>query len=282
YRETLLILSEDLNDSEDSWLKYFPLKDMKASGWIPKTISKFQQYIYCLDYFNVKNLIEWQSKYQNQHAVVAFKKSQCFDSEQGAIDVWLRQGEILSEKISCQDWNKKEFITKLALIRNLTREKLPSIFIPKLQEICASCGVAVVIAKAPSGCKASGATKFITKQKAMIILSFRHLSDDHFWFSFFHEAAHLILHDNNLIFIDDEFSGFTDDLESEANSFAQRTLIPDEYEYEMKSMRLDIRTILRFSKKIGISSGIVVGQLQKMKIVPYNHFNDLKIRFKWS
>ncbi|MFX9089566.1 ImmA/IrrE family metallo-endopeptidase, partial [Acinetobacter baumannii] len=46
----------------------------------------------------------------------------------------------------------------------------------------------------------------LTPEKAMVLLSFRHLSDDHFWFTLFHEFAHLLLH-NNQTFID------TDDTE---------------------------------------------------------------------
>ena len=38
----------------------------------------------------------------------------------------------------------------------------------------------------------------------MIILSFRYLSDDHFWFTFFHEIGHLLLHKEDLTFIDGE------------------------------------------------------------------------------
>ncbi|WP_416208177.1 ImmA/IrrE family metallo-endopeptidase [Halomonas sp.] len=29
----------------------------------------------------------------------------------------------------------------------------------------------------------------------MLMLSFRYLSDDHFWFTVFHEIGHLLLHD---------------------------------------------------------------------------------------
>jgi hypothetical protein len=38
----------------------------------------------------------------------------------------------------------------------------------------------------------------ISPNKAMVILSFRYLSDDHFWFTFFHEIAHLLLHNASL------------------------------------------------------------------------------------
>ena len=44
----------------------------------------------------------------------------------------------------------------------------------------------------------------------MIQLSARHKSDDHLWFSFFHEAAHVLLHSKKSVFVDELNGGGTD------------------------------------------------------------------------
>lgn len=281
YCEALARINQDLEHNKKYWLSSLPIKEMVKLGWLPKAISQFQEFIYCLDFFGVDSLDEWKNAYQNKHSTVAFKTSQHFISVQGALDAWIRQGELLSERIECNSWDKNLFISILPWIRNLTREKSPSVFVPKLQEACASCGVAVVIVRAPTGCKASGATKFVRDDKAMIIMSFRHLSDDHFWFTFFHEAGHLILHDSNLIFIDDESIDIDEKVEREANDFSKYLLIPREYDRKLYEIANDGRLVLRFAREIGISPGIVVGQLQKKNIIPYSHLNRLKTRFEW-
>ena len=50
----------------------------------------------------------------------------------------------------------------------------------------------------------------------MIQLSARHKSDDHLWFSFFHEAAHVLLHSKKSVFVD-ELNGDGADREEEVS-----------------------------------------------------------------
>ena len=113
------------------------------------------------------------------------------------------------------------------------------------------------------------------------MLSFRYLSDDHFWFTFFHEAAHLILHREKYIFLegDDRLSS---DEEEEANKFAADTLIPPEFQAEMMSLPAETRAVMRFARKVGVSRGIVVGQLQHRGLLRRNQLNNLKHRYTWS
>ncbi len=60
----------------------------------------------------------------------------------------------------------------------------------------------------------------------MIALSDRYKKDDFFWFTFFHEAAHLLLHSKKETFVDDGTDN--DLLEDEANRFAADFLIPSD------------------------------------------------------
>src|SRR4029077_8388237 len=96
-------------------------------------------------------------------------------------------------------------------------------FIPRLRAICAEVGVAIVFLRAPAGCRAGGATRFPAATKAMIVLSFRYLSDDQFWFSFFHEIGHLLLHGDRSTFVDGDAADMTDK-EKEANAFSESLL----------------------------------------------------------
>jgi hypothetical protein len=162
----------------------------------------------------------------------------------------------------------------------LTKKRDPSAFIPALQQTCSSCGVAVVIVRSPNGCRASGVTRFLSNEKALLQLSFRYLSDDQFWFTFFHEAGHLLLHGVDGLFLEG-LENESSRQEVEANEFAENILIPGEAKSALERLPLDARSIVRFAKKIGISPGIVVGQLQYHQRIRPSHFNGLKSRFRW-
>ena len=113
-----------------------------------------------------------------------------------------------------------------------------------------------------------------------MLLSFRHLSDDQFWFSVFHEIAHLLLHPPKLFL--DGFEMASSPEESEANRFAAETLVPPEHQTEMMALPLDGRAVMRFARKIGIAPGIVVGQLQHRDLFRRNQLNNLKRRYTWT
>ena len=112
-------------------------------------------------------------------------------------------------------------------------------------------------------------------------MSFRYLTDDHFWFSFFHEIGHLLLHGNNGLILEG-LAEVKNDAEDEANEFAARTLIPAEHLETLLGLRRVSREIMRFAASIGISSGIVVGQLQHRGMIGHGQLNSLKRRFVWD
>src|SRR6185503_7262686 len=131
------------------------------------------------------------------------------------------------------------------------------------KKLCAESGVAVISLRAPTGCRASGATRFLSANKAILMLSFRHLSDDHFWFTFFHEAGHLLLHGKKRFFLEaDELTTTTE--ENEANAFAASTLVPAEFRHELLTLQPTHKAVIRFAMHVGIAPGIVVGQLQHL------------------
>lgn len=266
---------ERLSDHE-AWVNSFPLREMAKFGWTPDT-KNFQERInVCLKYFDVPTIADWFRNYEGNHRIPAFRTSPTFSSDEIATLVWLRKGEIESSKIECNEWNQEAFVDSLPSIRKLTREKRPEIFIPRLRELCSNSGVSLVVAQCPKECKASGATKLLSSKKAMIMMSGRYLSDDHFWFTFFHEAGHLVLHKE---FIEncEESCG---EQESEANQFAFDTLIPKDSQDELFSLQVDTRKVMRFARKIGVSPGIIVGQLQNHGHCPQNMLNKLKTRYK--
>ncbi|KZE64693.1 XRE family transcriptional regulator [Fictibacillus phosphorivorans] len=278
YRESLALVKEsELLKESEGWLEKFPIKEMKKMGWISSFKNDTDQLREVLKFFGVASVETWEDIWNPK---VAFRKSD--DSNQGAISAWLRKAELNAESISCSPFDEKMFKEAIIECRELTNEKDPNVFIPKLVEICSKAGVAVVFLQEIPGCKVSGATKWVNSQKALISLSLRYKSNDHLWFTFFHEAAHILLHGKKLTFIE----GITDEIyaekEDEANSFAANTLIPKHfYENLITSKPITKQKVIRFANSINIAPGIVVGRLQRDKVIRYSYFNDLKQFYKW-
>jgi Zn-dependent peptidase ImmA (M78 family) len=181
----------------------------------------------------------------------------------------------------CAAWNLDKFQDSLASIRTLTRVKDPRRFVPELQRRCASCGVAVAVVRAPAGCRASGATFFFSNDHALLLLSSRFLSDDQFWFTFFHEAGHLILHAHRQLIL--EGLGANSDIEEDqANAFAEKMIVPASTHDAFRRLRANAIEVISFARTIGVSPGVVVGQLQHRGILQPNQLNRLKRRFAWT
>lgn len=266
---------------QKEWLAELPISDMIKFGWLKAVPHPLEEVTACLRFFNVSSISVWRENNAALQQAVAFRTSPSYDSKPAAVAAWLRQGEIEAEGIACDPWNAQRFQESLAFIRSLTRKKDPDVFIPELKQCCSKSGVAVTIVRAPTGCRASGATRFLSQDKALLMLSFRYLTDDNFWFTFFHEAGHLLLHGEKGLFLEG-FDTLTPVEEKEANEFAEKVLIPKELFQMMSNLPADRREIVRFAKHIGVSSGIIVGQLQHLGKIRRNQLNDLKRYFKWN
>lgn len=272
---------ESQNESEEHWLGEIPTNDIVRLGWITPPAEPAEEARAFFNFFNVQTVGEWRRRYSSLLETTAFKTSPSFKSHPGAVAAWLRQGEIQAASVDCKPWQPEKFKSCLQLIRELTRRKDPNLFIPELAERCGECGVAVVVLRAPAGCRASGATFFVSARKAVLMLSFRYLSDDHFWFTFFHEAGHLLLHGPSDLFLEiGERETSTEEIE--ANEFAAHLLVPGEFRPALLALHADPLEVIRFARKIGVSPGIVVGQLQHLGQIRRNQLNNLKRRFRWT
>jgi Zn-dependent peptidase ImmA (M78 family) len=210
----------------------------------------------------------------------AFRKAK--KSNEYALSAWLRCGQLAGEQAECQPYDADAFRSALAKIRSLTSLP-PSHFQSALTATCKECGVAVVFIRELPGSGASGATFWIKgHSRPVLMLSLRYKTDDHLWFTFFHEAAHILHHGKRDLFI--EGLENEDQREDEANQLAGNFLIPAERlrAFLAKPGRISIDRIKQFSGDLNIAPGIVVGRLQHEKVLPNSHCNGLKRRLQWA
>jgi len=232
-----------------------------------------------LKYFNVPTISSWQARYGHLLSETRFRKTDAYETVDSSILLWLRQGELEAEMVVTQPWDATKLEERLGSITKLSQISKPSRFLPKLRALCAEAGVAVVVVKTPRGCPASGATRRIASDKAMLLLSFRYLSDDQFWFTVFHEIGHLLLHGDNT-YVDGEQTE-EDECEREANDYAHKCIIPEDRLDEFASLPGNRKAVLRFSTSLGVSTGLVVGQMQYFKKIEPSKLNGLKRHWKW-
>lgn len=288
YREALARLGErERLKKQVEWLKQIPVKEMVKRGWIQTHEDKIQQLQIVLNFFGVASPEQWR-EFWGSKAKVVFRKSALHESDFGALTAWLRQGEIEAQRIPCVTYRVPKFKQALQRIRALTVEP-PEVFQPEMIHQCAEAGVAVVFVPELSKTRVSGATRWLAPDKALIQLSLRYKTDDHLWFSFFHEAGHLLLHQKREVFLEvcnaDQYpeNSTTEEKEEEANRFAADFLMPPSaLEQFLKLGRPTQAAIKHFASEIGIAPGIVVGRLQHDNVLPYNHHNVLKRRLAWA
>ncbi len=283
YRETLARIEEHSRLQEHvKWLDSVPVNAMAKWGWIKKSKEKVTQLQEVLRFFGIASPDQWPAVNETLGRQVGYRKSKAFAVDNGALMAWLRKGQLDSKQIHCENYDEKRFRATLNSIRHLTVEP-PEVFQQKLAEICSACGVAVVFVPELPKTRVSGATRWLTASKALIQLSLRYKSDDHLWFSFYHEAGHIIKHGKKEIFIEGSSIDMADKKEEEANRFAAECLIPrPEYNQLVGNSPYSKAKIRAFAAQLCIAPGIVVGRLQHDGYLPITHCNDLKKRFEWA
>lgn len=276
-----------------SWLTEIPVKAMIKAGWIEAKETAVEQLEVILSFFGVASVDSWRDVWREYRGAVAFRESPSYESDFGAMTAWLRRSEIEGRAITTAPYEAGAFKAALTEVRGLTTED-PSVFCARMIERCATAGVAVVFVRELPHLRVCGATRWLSSEKALIALTLRYKRDDHLWFTFFHEAAHILLHGKRAVFIEEDqrvhFAAATrsaDDMvrqEEEANRFSRDFLIsPTDYAQFRRQHAFTEHSIRSFAEQTGIAPGIVVGRLQHDKILPYpTKLNRLKRSFVWA
>lgn len=261
------------------WAKLFPVAKLVEHNAISKPADSSERVRILMEFFGVASVEAWHQIFDRQRA--AYRQSNSFKSAGAAVASWIRMGEKTAEEIVCQPYDRGAFLEALRFVRSVTTYSA-SKWYPEMMGRCAEAGVAVVLVKELPKTRLSGAARWLTKDKALIQLSLRHKRDDHFWFSFFHEAGHVLLHGKKQWFLDDAKNG-TGEAEEEADRFAADFLIsPTAFGAFCERSDFVGAAIRNFAHEQGISAGIVVGRLQHEGFIEYRHHNNLKVRLEWA
>ena len=111
--------------------------------------------------------------------------------------------------------------------------------------------------------------------KIVIGLTARGKDADKFWFSLFHELAHIALGHVG------QANGTSEDDEKAADVWSKDTLI-DKNDFDAFRHERDYseQSVLEFASRQGIAPGIVVGRMQRDGVIKYSSLNYLKEKYK--
>lgn len=265
------------------WLLRFPLKAMQDAGVLPagRLSATFTEQLVepMLRFFGVASPQGWSAQYDQLQAQFRRAKPDK-QTDVAAITAWLRMGELAAGRLPTAAYDAGALEAALPAMRALSLQPAEAIA-PQLTRLCAQAGVALVLVPALPGTHVTGVARWVGG-KPLIQLSLLGKWNDGFWFSFFHEVAHVLKHPTRAVFLDDASSGDTVDSaeEQEANRFATDVLVPRARQAELKALPATQASIEAFARALGVPPGIVVGQMQHQGRLGYNHaLTRLKARY---
>lgn len=252
---------------EGSWSKKFPCDVMKRLGWLSFDEGVVSAGKALLSFFNVASPEVFEQLYQKRLYEAAYRMSEKHTKNPYAVAAWLRQGERQSESFQVPAYNRESFEIALADIKVLMVSGADKFF-PELQELCLKAGVKVVYTPSLPKAPLNGSTRWF-KDVPLIQLSNRYNRNDIFWFTFFHEAAHILMHSKKDVFIEGmEYSCDGKNKEAEADLFAEGILLDRKAEDEIvRSGTFGKKEIQMYAEKFETHPAIIAGRLAKRNLI---------------
>ncbi|MBL7934890.1 MAG: ImmA/IrrE family metallo-endopeptidase [Bacteroidia bacterium] len=248
-----------------NWAKKFPIIEMIKNGWLPETMEIEEKADALLKFFRISNASAWDDYYISQKLKLDFRISLNSTHAAHSISAWLRQGEISAEMLDAPVYDEKKFRESLNEIKSLMATQLKPF--KKLQEICLASGVKLVYTPCLPKAPINGSTRWINNVP-LIQLSGRYNRNDIFWFTFFHEAGHILLHGKKDIFLEEvDYDGKDVIKEKEADAFAVKWTLSEKEEAEISEIfNISDDVIVEYAKKFNTHPAIIVGRLRRKGI----------------
>ncbi len=262
-------------------LDHYPIREMTRRGWIKAGLDKPGK-VKALQMFLGLAVVEPHAYTE----AIGFRITEAAQRKVslGALSVWLRKGELEAQNVCTAAYDAEAFRQALLDIRRLTLQPLNE-FIPTMSALCADAGVAFCLVPELPRSGANGVARWLTDGQALIQMSLRAKWADVFWFSFFHEACHILRHRTQRRIVVDGLGRDPDltEMEAEADAFASDMLIPPgSWQDFCNDGDFSLASTREFARSVEIAPFIVVGRLQKEKWIGYSQLATLKTRYKWS
>jgi HTH-type transcriptional regulator/antitoxin HigA len=264
---------EDVKNAIE-WAKEFPYAKMASFGWVQKTKKIEEKVLALFDFFGISDHNAWESLFYGKALKVLFRISLAHTNEPMAVSAWLREGERRAKELTPPLFNSTLLKSSLSEIKSIMANH-PDSFFEDLQKICFNAGVIVLYTPCLPKVPVHGSTRWLG-DVPLIQLSARYKTNDKFWFTFFHEIGHILLHGKKYISIENiQHSDQDVDKERQADDFAIKYTFSEEEEKEvMNSFPLSSEKVLNFAKKFNTHPALIIGRFQKKEKIHYSEHRE--------
>nr|WP_321453840.1 ImmA/IrrE family metallo-endopeptidase [uncultured Carboxylicivirga sp.] len=252
------------------WAKQFPYAEMAKHKWVASTRKAEEKTINLLNYFGIASHGAWEKLYVDTELKVAAYTSLKHSHQPHAISAWLRQGELQAKQIEAPIFDVKKLKSNIPAMRQLMVEQ-PADFFKQLQTLCLNAGVVLLFTPKLPKVPLSGSTRWL-HNVPLIQLTARYKKNDSFWFTFFHELGHIILHGKKYISLENvDFAAADPVKEEEAHQFAVGITFSNEQEKELlENKTITEQDIVDYAKKFNTHPAMIIGRLQHDGLIPYS------------
>lgn len=195
---------------------------------------------------------------------------------------WQRLCEKETERIHLEtSLNKQLLLDRLQTIKQLMFDGIND-GIQSLQHLLAECGIAFQVVQNFRGAPVQGFIKETADHRLILCLTIRGQRADRFWFTLFHEIAHILSDDYAARFVD--FDSIQNETEIKADAFASNTLIdPEQYRQFLRTSNCTTWSAIEtFAANIQVQPFIVLGRLQKDGVLEWSDYSDKVKYYKWA
>jgi HTH-type transcriptional regulator/antitoxin HigA len=208
------------SSSWKEWAELFPLREMRRLDFsLPTGASDTDS---LLNFFGVSSPDSWTAVWNA--AAVNYRQTRIHQPRQEAVSAWVRETEIIARGLEVAPFSEGRLLSSLGQLRHLSRIGADQIMEP-VQEICASCGVAVVWVPELKNTSISGCARWLSDKRALVGLTLRFKTDDQLWFTLFHELGHILLHRGKKLFV----------IDNAAEDLSDRVIDPEMQQFEARS-----------------------------------------------
>lgn len=256
---------KNLKEVSEAWIKF---------GWLDREANPA---VLVLDYrmiFGISNLLD-TPKISYAAAYRAQSKNASVDPY--VLFAWQRMCELLTKNIKIADEvDANKLRLKIPDIKRVMFMRANQIQ-KKLSEIFSECGIAFRIVPNFTGAPVQGFIKRTEEGALILCMTLRQKFADIFWFTLFHEIAHILNGDTKQEFID--FDSVSGDIEAKADRMAGEFLIDsEEYRAFIASKGYKrISEIENFAASQNVKDYIVQGRLMKEEMIPWR----ARPRYDW-
>jgi len=268
---------QDIVEAQE-WAKLFPYAQMAKFG-IVKTSRKIEEKTEeLLDFFNVSKHTAWENIYFNQMTRVHFRISLKHTKNPYALSVMLQMGKLEAKKIQAPIFNKKLLRELIPQLKMLMVDS-PNNFLQQIQQMCLTAGVKVIYTPNLKQTVTNGVVRWID-DNPVVQMTDRYKKYDIFWFSFFHELGHVLLHSNKKnIFLEESAATEQSKEELEADAFAGNVVLTDEEYNNIKNVLETENNMANaldyYANKYNTHKDIILGRFLKEN-------TDQKYRYLYS